>query len=113
MGFPVEIELVLDKKPAIESEPETKKENADIFPVPQDKQEQFTFETFVEGPSNKFAYRAAIAVAKDPGGHIRPDHSYGNYNPLFIYGKSGLGKTHILNAICCEQIGRASCRERV
>ena len=56
----------------------------------------------MEGPSNKFAYRAAIAVAKDPGGHIRPDHSYGNYNPLFIYGKSGLGKTHILNAICCE-----------
>lgn len=102
MGFPVEVELVLDKKPAIEPEPETKKENADIFPVSQDKQEQFTFETFVEGPSNKFAYRAAIAVAKDPGGHIRPDHSYGNYNPLFIYGKSGLGKTHILNAICCE-----------
>lgn len=62
----------------------------------------FTFETFVEGPSNKFAYRAAKAVAADPGGHINQNHSYGNYNPLFIYGKSGLGKTHILNAICHE-----------
>ncbi len=62
----------------------------------------FTFETFIEGPSNKFAYRAAKAVAADPGGHINQNHSYGNYNPLFIYGKSGLGKTHILNAICHE-----------
>ena len=102
MGFPVEIELVLDKKPAVEPEPKQKNENKNIYPLPEDKQEQFTFETFVEGPSNKFAYRAAMAVAKDPGGHIRHDHSYGNYNPLFIYGKSGLGKTHILNAICYE-----------
>ena len=102
MGFPVEIDLVLDKKPAVEPEPKQKNENKNIYPLPEDKQEQFTFETFVEGPSNKFAYRAAMAVAKDPGGHIRHDHSYGNYNPLFIYGKSGLGKTHILNAICYE-----------
>ncbi len=102
MGFPVEIELVLDKKPAVEPEAKQKNENKNIYPLPEDKQEQFTFETFVEGPSNKFAYRAAMAVAKDPGGHIRHDHSYGNYNPLFIYGKSGLGKTHILNAICYE-----------
>ena len=43
-----------------------------------------------------------MAVAEDPGGHIKQNLSYGNYNPLFIYGKSGLGKTHILNAICCE-----------
>lgn len=99
MGFPVEIELVLDEKNTIDikSEPTENK-----YPLPEEKQEQFTFETFVEGPSNKFAYRAAIAVAKDPGGHLRHDHSYGNYNPLFIYGKSGLGKTHILNAICYE-----------
>lgn len=101
MGFPVEIELVLDKKPAVETKPAVK-EDENIYPLPGDKREQYTFETFVEGPSNKFAYRAAIAVAKDPGGHIRRDHSYGNYNPLFIYGKSGLGKTHILNAICYE-----------
>ena len=102
MGFPVEIKLVLDEKSVMDVDPEPKKEDENRYPVPEDKQEQFTFETFIEGPSNKFAYRAAIAVAKDPGGHIRRDHSYGNYNPLFIYGKSGLGKTHILNAICYE-----------
>lgn len=59
--------------------------------------EQFTFDTFIEGPSNAFAYRSSMAVAGDPGGNIKNEH---NYNPLFIYGKSGLGKTHLLNAIC-------------
>ena len=60
----------------------------------------FTFDTFIEGPSNRFAYRAAMAVSDNPGGSVKPENSYSNYNPLFIYGKSGLGKTHILNAIC-------------
>ena len=105
MGFPVEVELVLDTPSPLDAAAEGAEEKdaqEDKFPVSEEKQDQFTFETFVEGPSNKFAYRAALAVAKDPGGHLRQDHSYGNYNPLFIYGKSGLGKTHILNAICCE-----------
>ena len=46
----------------------------------------FTFETYVVGPSNKLAYAAAKAVAEKPAEH---------YNPLFIYGDSGLGKTHL------------------
>ncbi len=54
--------------------------------------EGYTFDTFVVGSSNKFAYAAARAVADEPG---KP----GGYNPLFIYGESGLGKTHLLYAI--------------
>ena len=50
----------------------------------------FTFETYVVGPSNKLAYAAAHAVSERPSV---------NYNPLFIYGDSGLGKTHLLYAI--------------
>ncbi len=54
--------------------------------------EEYTFEKFVVGSSNKFAYSAAQAVADAPG---KPK----GYNPLFIYGESGLGKTHLLYAI--------------
>lgn len=64
--------------------------------------DQFTFDTFIEGPSNRFAYRAAMAVADNPGSSVKSENTFSNYNPLFIYGKSGLGKTHLLNAICYD-----------
>ncbi len=51
---------------------------------------KYTFESFIVGDSNRFAYSSALAVAQKPGKL---------YNPLFIYGKSGLGKTHLMHAI--------------
>lgn len=97
MGFKLDIDFCYE--PAIFAENiEIKEEKSQN----ETSDYQFTFDTFIEGPSNRFAYRAAMAVAEDPGGHIKKNHSYSNYNPLFIYGKSGLGKTHILNAICYE-----------
>ena len=55
--------------------------------------EEYTFDTFVVGSSNQFAYAAAQSVATKPASQ---------HNPLFIYGGSGLGKTHLLCAICRE-----------
>lgn len=100
LGFRVNIEYVCDA-------PEVNEEGA-TYPTPmfpkhlEDyKNEQFTFENFIVGPSNRFAYAAAKAVANDPGSK-KSSGSFNNYNPLFIYGNSGLGKTHILNAISHE-----------
>jgi chromosomal replication initiator protein len=55
-----------------------------------DSEYEFSFDTYIVGSSNKFAHAAALAVAANPAGA---------YNPLFIYGHSGLGKTHLLYAI--------------
>ena len=52
--------------------------------------EKYTFSNYVVGKSNQFAHAAALAVAQSPGK---------TYNPLFLYGSSGLGKTHIMHAI--------------
>ena len=49
----------------------------------------YTFETFIVGASNKFAYKAARVIAEAPG----------SYNPLFLYGESGVGKTHLMHSI--------------
>lgn len=60
------------------------------LPTPGGQEEKFTFEHFVIGPSNRFAHAAALSVAETPAA---------SYNPLFIHGDSGLGKTHLLRGI--------------
>lgn len=60
----------------------------------ENEEYDYTFDTFIVGRSNEFAYAACTAVAKDNNGST--------YNPLFIHGPSGLGKTHLMNAIANE-----------
>ncbi len=86
LGFDVDVRFVTPEP--VEENPEQTGE-----PLLPSGRYDFTFENFIRGPSNQFAFAAAQAVAANPSGA---------YNPLFIYGPSGLGKTHLLNAIQIE-----------
>lgn len=100
LGFKVNISYVCDD--VFEDEKDQNNTTYQAQHLEDYRNEQFTFENFIVGPSNRFAYAAAKAVASDPGSIRSNNSSFNNYNPLFIYGNSGLGKTHILNAICHE-----------
>jgi len=85
-GKEIPYEIVYESVEKVHSsEPLIKKKPLVITPL----NPHYTFENFIEGPGNTFAYRVSLEVAKKPG----------RYNPLFIYGGVGLGKTHLLQAI--------------
>lgn len=100
LGFKVNISYICDD--IFENEDNSNNTSYQDKHLEDYRNSQFTFENFIVGPSNRFAYAAAKAVASDPGSRLSSGSSFSNYNPLFIYGNSGLGKTHILNAICHE-----------
>ena len=81
------IQEEIDNNLAVDSE-EMGVPNNDTYETNLDS--KYTFENFMIGPSNKFAATSALAVAEQPGKM---------YNPLFIYGSSGLGKTHLMHSI--------------
>ena len=84
VGFDIEIRLMCPEDCGSAPPPPPQEETGEYA---------YTFDTFIVGPSNKFAHAASWAVASNPAN---------SYNPLFIYGGSGLGKTHLINAVCEE-----------
>lgn len=98
MGFP--LNLVVNVVAPVKSDPEVaaplpdfdelEEKNAELQKSYEFAEYDYTFDTFIVGRSNEFAYAACKAVATDAGS---------TYNPLFIYGPSGLGKTHLVTAI--------------
>lgn len=92
----VEIDFVIDPEQATkaaqpaQAEPARPARNGGISPLSEPINEKLDFESFIEGPCNRLAYATCLSIAKKPGKR---------YNPLFIYGGSGLGKTHLLQAI--------------
>lgn len=98
LGFEIQVNLIFTgsavtadqvKSQTVGLAPVEKKEDPET-PIMPSYNFEYTFENFIVGNTNKFAHAACVAVANNPAT---------NYNPLFIYGNSGLGKTHLMCAI--------------
>lgn len=87
----------LDNAGCVPTEAELEKKNAELEQSYKFANYDYTFDTFIEGPSNSFALACSKSVAKNCG-----EHEVSGYNPLFIYGPSGMGKTHLITAIANE-----------
>ena len=98
LGFPVNLRLIV-REAGKEQPEEYNEQMSELENVLENNSSNgdyaYTFETFIVGSSNEFAYAACTSVA-------RSDNNDNTYNPLFIYGPSGLGKTHLLTAISHE-----------
>jgi len=93
IGHPVDIQFHVARKsdePVQPTQTEIRPSKTPSAPIPGVSPDK-TFQNFVVGKSNEFAHAAALAVAESPG--------EAQYNPLFIYGDTGLGKTHLVHAI--------------
>ncbi len=109
LGFDVKVNLTFTgsaaagdsiKSQVIGLEPAPKKEEVKSpLNTLTDYNFEYTFENFIVGSTNKFAHAACVAVANRPANYESDTkRSLSTYNPLFIYGNSGLGKTHLMHA---------------
>jgi chromosomal replication initiator protein len=92
-GTNFEFEFILEDEIKNTNKIQTVKENIGVpynDPIQANLNTKYIFDTFIVGESNFFAHAAAVSVAENPGK---------SYNPLFIYGNSGLGKTHLMHAV--------------
>ncbi len=94
----INVESDTPETPAsVPTEAELEQKNAELEKTYKFANYDYTFDTFIEGPSNSFALACSKSVAKNCG-----EHEISGYNPLFIYGPSGMGKTHLITAIANE-----------